>query len=901
MSRAARYRERGNKVQIQDMTEDEMLDLAMRLSKQEANTAAQRQQLEDDDMRKAIAESLHDSQDQDGDSQPISPTPNPRRDPHTVTCPLRRKLSFPNKNETHSAGSADTADGTGSGVDSTQEDSPLPLMSDLSQRTTSQPPSLCPALPSVPSTSSQERPSSQWKDELLDADSPEREPSQRDSPLQGSSAFLRRSSAHLGQGMTRASGKPPRTRHRSPDLSQLDSLPLGSPIFSKADPKRGAGLSSDNDDDNFTDNVCSPNKEENFQKISSHKNLLHESRDCQKRLSLCSTAQPLNRFTVPDGKDDDGDVDIKQTALKPDRTKHESTRGRGFTSVPERTTNSEETLLPVQTKSFQEFTSHMVLHLSDDDDEVDEEEERVVVPSPVFHQESVLHARPPRLSPTQPCCSLLATATSTHTRGHSSHQSNSQDVLQQNIPKTTDPSDLDHPEASRARGVRDTPALDSRFTEGKGEGLVSYYWGVPFCPRGQNPDDYTRVIQSQLEVYEKSLKAAQRGLLRKMDWGQPVFPCSAERSFGRRLKRHRAPRLLDEEDDDEEHEKQQQQRQEEQKAERAGEERAGSRAGSDGGEGDGQSEPYVVVSSPEAQEELTHKSLLFGQKEAMDTFKPSSPQDGSPVRCPDECEGQYKQCDLESSVCPETQMTEDSTPELMMTSPVQPQSHADNEVMEVDEEGNPPAPDEERMEQEQSEEDQQGDPPPDPTVACPMCCRLFAREKIEMHAAYCDGTPEQHEPRVQARLKRTGRMVTGKASPRPERSEELEKCYLCLKFFSREEYTQHVPQCIQQKTTTPNQGNGLLAALDQTEKRHIDNGAGPSDIKSQDDRGLADSSVVAEAGGGRSSLAANLHISSSPIKSFTPISEATDCLIDFKHQYSARPSQRLGRKRKFKR
>ena len=41
------------------MTEEEMLDLAMRLSKQEASSAAQRQQLEDDAMRKAIAESLH--------------------------------------------------------------------------------------------------------------------------------------------------------------------------------------------------------------------------------------------------------------------------------------------------------------------------------------------------------------------------------------------------------------------------------------------------------------------------------------------------------------------------------------------------------------------------------------------------------------------------------------------------------------------------------------------------------------------------------------------------------------------------------------------------------------------------------------------------------------------------
>lgn len=40
------------------MTEEEMLDLALRLSKQEANSATQREQVDDDNMRKAIAESL---------------------------------------------------------------------------------------------------------------------------------------------------------------------------------------------------------------------------------------------------------------------------------------------------------------------------------------------------------------------------------------------------------------------------------------------------------------------------------------------------------------------------------------------------------------------------------------------------------------------------------------------------------------------------------------------------------------------------------------------------------------------------------------------------------------------------------------------------------------------------
>lgn len=44
---------------ISEMTEDEMLDLAMKLSAQEANSAAQRRELEDSDIQKAIAESLN--------------------------------------------------------------------------------------------------------------------------------------------------------------------------------------------------------------------------------------------------------------------------------------------------------------------------------------------------------------------------------------------------------------------------------------------------------------------------------------------------------------------------------------------------------------------------------------------------------------------------------------------------------------------------------------------------------------------------------------------------------------------------------------------------------------------------------------------------------------------------
>lgn len=56
---------------------------------------------------------------------------------------------------------------------------------------------------------------------------------------------------------------------------------------------------------------------------------------------------------------------------------------------------------------------------------------------------------------------------------------------------------------------------------------VHYYWGIPFCPKGVDPNQYTKVILCQLEVYQKSLKQAQRQLLHKKEFGNPVVPSSS--------------------------------------------------------------------------------------------------------------------------------------------------------------------------------------------------------------------------------------------------------------------------------------------------------------------------------------------------------------------------------------
>ncbi|MCJ8740558.1 hypothetical protein PDJAM_G00060260 [Pangasius djambal] len=886
--RTARRLEREKKAHMQDMTEDEMLDLALRLSKQEANSATQREQAEDDNMRKAIAESLQVSGNRASEtsSKRARSAAKPHQDRDTVTAHVRCKLSFSSKDGKDGGSDDEVPAAQMSALKRFEEVSPLPPMPDLSQRTLSQPSPPSPALPSVPSAASQESHSSRLAKQEFNARSSEDEPSQSVSPLERSPVFLRQCSVRLNQNLLSPSGSSrniPCTNSSSlsltsSDRSQNSPPPPKSPVFPKTDSKRCTKLTRDKLSDctsrsSFTDSVCKP--EAAFQESSSHK-----SRDSPKHLPQSRKAQPSSRVSVPE--------DDKQDAVKLQQVKDESSQGPGLCTMSDRAPNLGVSL-PADARSLDEFTSHMVLHLSDDDDDDEEENEKIIPPSPVFPQDRASCAGQPKLSPTQPCRSP-STAVAT------------QDSFQTKSPSQAE---SDQPKVSRkSADARPTPPV-----EGKGEGLVSYYWGVPFCPKGQSPDDYTRVILTQLEVYEKSLKEAQRQLLHKADWGLPVFPCPVERPHGRRLKRHRAPQLLEEDEDEEDEGRDEEDKEKKKKVERK--EREESQSCSEEGAGNGQRETYVVVSSPETQEELGRKSpLLFGQQESTSSAKPSScrkpisqdlSEDSRIQSEPDEPgEVQNGGFELESAVCPETQMTEDNTPELMVTSPAQPQLQAETDVMEVDEVMEPPA--EERMEQERPGEEQSWRESVPSQVECPMCTRLFPLSKIEMHAAYCNDTVEdqdqdqdQQDSLSQGSARRKSMRRT--ALEDDVRSEQREKCFLCNKFFTSKEYSHHVDQCLQQKTLGPKQGNGLLSALNRTETVHLDDsGAGPSNTTNKNSRSLADASVTPG-----DSQAPGYYVSSSPIKSFTPISEITDCLINFRQQYSDRTSQRLGRKRKFKR
>ncbi|XP_043997529.1 uncharacterized protein uimc1 isoform X2 [Gambusia affinis] len=431
---------------------------------------------------------------------------------------------------------------------------------------------------------------------------------------------------------------------------------------------------------------------------------------------------------------------------------------------------------------------------------------------------------------------------------------------------------------------------------------IHYYWGVPFCPRGLDPDTYTKVIVAQMEVYEKSLKEAQRGLLRKAEWGEAIQPepqrsMSPEASAGspqpcvsrrrglrlRGSKRSEAADFLPEERKDEEEEQQ------------------------------------------EKEEEGNKES----DEVQMDT---------------DDCE-----------VCPETQLSDDSTKDLSLdvdaetqVSPLLEPSQKDPELPEIKmilrddspirDESQEPEPNLKNSKMEENVsgrgEDAGGqtarrvkkvksrnDPEvekmedrslqrsecpeleaaviphsPEASVDCPICQGSFPVSEIEMHAAYCDGevavvdqrTPESQgfqdllKPR-RKRMKRT-EVVSEETTQPSDIFRNQEKCYICQKSVSLRDYSRHTELCLQRGTVSRKEN--LLSALEKTESG--DSGAEPSgskpqpeaviDLRDDDDE---DEEVSA------------YRISNSPIRSFTPISEATGCLIDFrKQQRPKKPSQR---------
>nr|XP_037848740.1 BRCA1-A complex subunit RAP80 isoform X4 [Chlorocebus sabaeus] len=249
-------------------------------------------------------------------------------------------------------------------------------------------------------------------------------------------------------------------------------------------------------------------------------------------------------------------------------------------------------------------------------------------------------------------------------------------------------------------------------------------------------------------------------------------------------------------------------------------------------------------------------------------------------------------------------------------------------------------------------------------VSCPLCNQSFPPTKIERHAMYCNGLMGEDTvvqlktfsyPAVSEilcwmlRVRRSGpkdpkdvltrrqkeaktKSDSGTAAQTSLDIDKNEKCYLCKSLVPFREYQCHVDSCLQ--LAKADQGDGpegsgracstvvgkrqqrlrnpkekghsegrLLSFLEQSEHKTSD-----ADIKSSETGAFrVPSPGMEEAGCSRERQSSFTHrnLNESPIKSFVSISEATDCLVDFKKQVTVQPGSRTrtkvgrGRRRKF--
>uniref|UniRef100_A0A4X1SGB1 BRCA1-A complex subunit RAP80 n=1 Tax=Sus scrofa TaxID=9823 RepID=A0A4X1SGB1_PIG len=218
-------------------------------------------------------------------------------------------------------------------------------------------------------------------------------------------------------------------------------------------------------------------------------------------------------------------------------------------------------------------------------------------------------------------------------------------------------------------------------------------------------------------------------------------------------------------------------------------------------------------------------------------------------------------------------------------------------------------------------------------VSCPLCDQGFPPTKIERHAMYCNGLMGGDTVLTRRQKEAKNKSDNGIAAQTSLDIDKNEKCYLCKSLVPFREYQCHVESCLQ--LARVDQGDGpeesgrlclavdgkrpqqlknlkekdrsegrLISLLEQSEYKTTD-----AEIKtkfSETGAFRVPSAGVEEAGCSREmqSSLAHLDLNESPIKSFVSVSEAADCLVDFKKQLTARPGSRTrtkagrGRRRK---
>ncbi|XP_074771905.1 BRCA1-A complex subunit RAP80 isoform X1 [Athene noctua] len=328
-------------------------------------------------------------------------------------------------------------------------------------------------------------------------------------------------------------------------------------------------------------------------------------------------------------------------------------------------------------------------------------------------------------------------------------------------------------------------AVEEKHKQEEARDTVHYYWGIPFCPKGVDPNQYTKVILCQLEVYQKSLKQAQRQLLHKKEFGNPVVPSSSlsQNELGKGEQISTENGVADDTED-----------------------------GDPDGQKESESITWLLPSKRREAESPGHS--MEEERNSTSDDEPTTSycqasqvlptedvhEDGEPMQIAQSISvltplGSKRSPDIatensaeeEISVCPETQPSpleaiEAEREELCSGSEDTPmQAGGDEDAGRTVSECSPTAADH---------------------VSCPLCDQGFPATEIELHAMYCNGIvgeePGEDSP-VLTRSQREARRkaASGGSSPTSLNIDKCEKCYLCKSLVPLLQYQRHVDSCLQ--------------------------------------------------------------------------------------------------------
>ncbi|KAJ7316579.1 hypothetical protein JRQ81_002741 [Phrynocephalus forsythii] len=456
---------------------------------------------------------------------------------------------------------------------------------------------------------------------------------------------------------------------------------------------------------------------------------------------------------------------------------------------------------------------------------------------------------------------------------------------------------------------------------------VHYYWGVPFCPKGVDPSKYTQVIMCQLEVYQKSLKRAQRQLLQKKSFGEPVVPSSyslRQTGRGKEEEVFGGSEGVDEREGEDPEQKKEHEsivwllapsNEPNKNPEDNVAEGRYSECQMEPGSSSCQASQVLFAEDGLEEKEpvqitqsiLTECSMKEQPGRCDRSSHPAvgisalTPLDNK--RSPDI--SREDRAEEEITVCPETQPSPSQAIE-----PENGEIHSPSKDVSLQDDLHFPrgvtvtatATTQDAAEEDAAENmSAHGPPADDEPVACPLCDCTFPVSEIELHAMYCNGTGEDstEDAPVMTRRQREAKCKLTGYGETSESVGKCEKCYLCTSLVPRKDYPRHVNACLKSRSThgaqggrrmrcgkeEGKQGARLLSMLDQSESKAAEAEAAVTPSGGEDLRhSSAEMDQGAECSQGAWSPFPQAACSDSPIRSFTSVSEAKDCLVDFKKQ-----------------